>query len=89
MNTGVVESQDNTLSVYPNPAVNETFVTIENAGMNTVSLYDMQGRLVNTMSVDAMSSEQVRLSTEMLNSGVYFVTVSNESTVRTAKLVVK
>ena len=89
MNTGVVESQDNTLSVYPNPAVNETFVTIENAGMNTVSLYDMQGRLVNTMSVDAMAGEQIRLSTEMLNSGVYFVTVSNESTVRTAKLVVK
>lgn len=89
MNTGVVENQDNTLSVYPNPAVNETFVTIENAGMNTVSLYDMQGRLVNTMSVDAMAGEQVRLSIEMLNSGVYFVTVSNESAVRTAKLVVK
>ena len=49
----------------------------------------MQGRLVNTTSVDAMAGEQVRLSTEMLNSGVYFVTVSNESTVRTAKLVVK
>ncbi len=89
MNMGVVESQDNTLSVYPNPAVNETFVTIENAGVNTVSVYDMQGRLVNTMSVDAMAGEQIRLSTEMLNSGVYFVTVSSESAVRTAKLVVK
>lgn len=88
-NTGVNEIQGNTLSVYPNPAVNETFVTIENAGMNTVSVYDMQGRLVNTMSVDAMAGEQVRLSTEMLNSGVYFVNVSNESAVRTAKLVVK
>jgi hypothetical protein len=64
-------------------------VTIENAGMNTVSVYDMQGRLVNTMNVDAMAGEQVRLSTEMLNSGVYFVAVSNESAVRTAKLVVK
>ena len=89
MNTSVVENQDNTLSVYPNPAVNETFVTIENAGMNTVSVYDMQGRLVNTMSVDVMAGEQVRLSIEMLNSGVYFVTVSNESAVHTAKLVVK
>ncbi len=89
MNTGVVESQDNTLSIYPNPAVNETFVTVDNAGMNTVSVYDMQGRLISTMSVDAMAGEQVRLSTEMLNSGVYFVTVSNESAVRTAKLVVK
>lgn len=89
MNTGVVENQANTLSVYPNPAVNETFVTVENAGLNTISVYDIQGRMVSTESVEAMAGEQVRISTEMLNAGVYFVTVSNESAVRTAKLVVK
>ena len=88
-NTGVNEIQGNTLSVYPNPAVNEAFVTIENAGMTTISVYDMQGRMVSTVSTDVMAGEQVRLSTEMLNSGVYFVNVSNESAVRTAKLVVK
>ena len=89
MNTGVVENQANTLSVYPNPAVNEIFVTVENAGLNTISVYDIQGRMVSTESVEAMAGEQVRISTEMLNAGVYFVTVSNESAVRTAKLVVK
>ena len=83
------ENQANTLSIYPNPAVNETFVTIENAGMTTVSVYDVQGRLISTESVEAVAGEQVRVSTEMLNAGVYFVTVSNESAVRTAKLVVK
>jgi hypothetical protein len=77
------------LSVYPNPAVNETFVTVENAGLNTISVYDIQGRMVSTENVEAMAGEQVRISTEMLNAGVYFVTVSNESAVRTAKLVVK
>ena len=89
MNTGVVENQSNTLSVYPNPAVNETFVTVESAGLNTISVYDIQGRMVSTESVEAMAGEQVRISTEMLNAGVYFVTVSNESAVHTAKLVVK
>ena len=89
MNTGVDEFQGNTLSVYPNPAVNETFVTLENAGMTTISVYDVQGRLVSTMSVDAMAGEQVRLGTEMLNAGVYFVTVNNDSVLSTAKLVVK
>ena len=87
--TSLDENQANTLSVYPNPAVNETFVTIENAGMTMVSVYDVQGRLVSTESVEAVAGEQVRVSTEMLNAGVYFVTVSNESAVRTAKLVVK
>ena len=89
MNTGVNEIQSNTLSVYPNPAVNETFVTVENAGMTTISVYDLQGRMVSTLSVDVMAGEQVRLDTEMLNSGVYFITVGNDSAVRTAKLVVK
>ena len=86
--TGINEMQ-NTLSVYPNPAVNETFVTVENAGLNTISVYDIQGRMISTKSIEAVAGEQVRISTEMLNAGVYFVTVSNESAVRTAKLVVK
>ena len=88
-NTGVNEIQGNTLSVYPNPAVGETFVTVEDAGMTTISVYDMQGRMVSTQSINVMAGEQVRLGTEMLNSGVYFITVGNESVVRTAKLVVK
>ncbi len=77
------------LSIYPNPAVSETFVTIENAGLNEVSVYDIQGRLVSKESVMANNGDQVRLSTETLTSGVYFVRVSNDGAVRTAKLVVK
>jgi len=85
----VNENMVNTLSVYPNPAVSETFVTLENGGLNEVSVYDMQGRMVSSMSYVANAGEQVRLDVESLNSGVYFVRVSNESAVRTAKLVVK
>lgn len=77
------------LSIYPNPAVSETFVTIENAGLNEVSVYDIQGRLVSKESVMANNGDQVRLGTETLTSGVYFVRVSNDGAVRTAKLVVK
>jgi hypothetical protein len=57
--------------------------------MTTVSVYDIQGRLVSEQSVDAKVGEQVRISTEMLNAGMYFITVSDDSAVRTAKLVVK
>ena len=88
-NTSVNENQFNTLVVYPNPAISEAFVSVENAGMTTVSVYDIQGRLVSEQSVDAKAGEQVRISTEMLNAGMYFITVSDDSAVRTAKLVVK
>ncbi len=87
--TGLNENQSKTLSVYPNPAGSEAFVTIEEAGLNMVSVYDIQGRVVSTMSVEAEAGEQVRLGTETMSSGVYFVRVSNDSAVRTAKLVVK
>ncbi len=88
-NTGVNENQSNTLVVYPNPAISEAFVSVENAGMTTVSVYDIQGRLVSEQSVDAKAGEQVRISTEILNAGMYFITVSDDNAVRTAKLVVK
>ncbi len=88
-NTGVNENQSNTLVVYPNPAINEAFVAVESAGMTTVSVYDIQGRMVSEQSVDAKAGEQVRISTEMLNAGVYFVKVSNDNAVHTTKLVVK
>ena len=88
-NTSVNENQSNTLVVYPNPAINEAFVAVESAGMTTVSVYDIQGRMVSEQSVDAKAGEQVRISTEMLNAGVYFVKVSNDNAVHTTKLVVK
>ena len=87
--TGVNDNEVSGLSVYPNPAENETFVTIEDAGFNEVSVYDMQGRMVSSMTYVANAGEQVSLDVESLNSGVYFVRVSNDGAVRTAKLVVK
>ena len=87
--TGLNDNQVKTLSVYPNPAVDEAYVTLENAGVNEVAVYDIQGRLVSKVSVNAEAGEQARISTATLNAGVYFVTVSNDSAVRTAKLLVK
>lgn len=87
--TGVNETETNTLGIFPNPAVSETFVTIENAGLNEVSVYDIQGRLVSKEIVDAQAGKQVRLSTETLNAGVYFVRVNSANATQTAKLVVK
>ena len=59
---GMNENVNNTLSLYPNPAVSETFVTIENAGMTTISVYDMQGRMVSTQSVEDRKSTRLNSS---------------------------
>ena len=86
---GVNENLAQSLSVYPNPAVYETYVTLENAGLNEVSVYDMQGRLVSSESFVANAGEQVRLSTVMLTAGMYIVRVNSDNNVKTAKLIVK
>jgi len=87
-NTGLYEMGNATVSVYPNPAENEAFVTLS-YGPNEVTVYDMQGRVVSTMNVMANEGELVRINTTQLNEGVYFVSVKSESSVGTAKLVVK
>ena len=88
-NAAVNENMANSLFLYPNPATGETFVTLETAGLNEVSVYDMQGRLVSKQSVVAAAGERVRISTEKMNGGVYFVRVSSECATQTAKLVVR
>ena len=89
VNTGINELGNATLSVYPNPAVGETFVTLENAGLNEVSVYDIQGRLVSSQSFVATTGEQARLSLENFDGGVYFVRINSANATQTAKLVVK
>ncbi len=85
----VDEFEVESLSIYPNPAMGETYVTIANAGHNVIAMYDMQGRMVSEFSVDATEGENVRINTEMMAGGMYFVTVSNGSTLSRAKLIVK
>ena len=58
--TAVNENAVSSLIIYPNPAVNEAFVTVENAGMTTISVYDMQGRMVSTVSADVMAASAPR-----------------------------
>ena len=88
-NDAVAENEAMRLAVYPNPALNETFVTIENTGLNEVSVYDVQGRMVIRESIEALAGEKVRINAAQLNAGMYFITVVNAGNMRTAKLVVK
>ena len=87
--TSLDETCANALSVYPNPASGEAFLTLESNGLNEVSVYDVQGHLVSRQSYVAAAGEQVRLSVVNLNGGVYFVSVKSETAVYSAKLVVK
>ena len=68
--TAVNENEATTLSLYPNPAREQvSFVLDDNA---EVSVFDLTGRMVSAMMVEA---GQAQLNVSELVNGVYFVNV--------------
>lgn len=87
--TGIEEGESLTVSVYPNPAVGEAWVNFDGVGETAISVFDMQGRLVNVQSINAIGETNVRIETSRLSSGVYYVAVRDANATKTLKLVVK
>ena len=77
-------------SVYPQPAASSTTVSFipERTGRCSISLYDINGRVVYTKSFHAASAAQhnERIETGSLRSGVYYYVLENGSTSATGKL---
>ena len=75
-------------SVYPNPAKNEFFVSLnsKSVGKTLVEVYDASGKLVTSQKVDASSKESI--STANLSNGVYVVKVSGVGVNYSSKLIV-
>jgi hypothetical protein len=77
-----------TLTMYPNPASSQ--VTIGNPNMlmiDTVSIYDINGRLVRAVGANATNDVSVDVSD--LSSSVYMVIITGEDGASTVKRLVK
>lgn len=80
----------NEISIYPNPAKNEFFITFPNntLGKATVEVYDASGKLV--MSESKVSpNAKTAFSTDRLQNGVYIVKVKGLGIETSSKLIVK
>ncbi len=79
------------LNVYPNPASTSATVAIElvSAGEVIISVYDVQGKLVKSVVVNAESSTlNYTLSLDEMPSGMYNVVVETGTEVQSTKLAV-
>jgi uncharacterized membrane protein len=77
-----------TFTVFPNPSSGEANLRIytENKGEMTVNVYDMNGRLRKTMSINKSSSiYEARLDLEGLESGLYMIEILDNKGLREAK----
>ncbi|MCY0968032.1 T9SS-dependent M36 family metallopeptidase [Chryseobacterium wangxinyae] len=69
--------KDNAISIYPNPAKNEFFISFpkNTLGKVNVEIYDMSGKLVSTESKISPDAKKA-ISTSSLTNGTYLVKVN-------------
>ncbi|RZJ64183.1 MAG: T9SS type A sorting domain-containing protein [Flavobacterium sp.] len=76
---------DGTIRVFPNPA--SDMVTIKaNSTIQSVELYDMQGRL---LEVNMAAADETKISLAERSTGIYFVKVITQKGTATQKLIKK
>lgn len=75
------------LSLYPNPTHNVLNLNADLQGRTEVVVLDMNGRTVKHYVVNGLN--EMRLNVSDLQSGVYFIRVSNETTNAVGKFVVE
>ncbi len=91
INVGVNENEMNfaQLAVYPNPA--SSYITVSGNFVKTqpitITVVDLLGKVISTRTVRGTQFNET-LSTESLNNGVYFCTISNASGSKTLKFMV-
>ena len=86
-NTSVGENVTS-LALYPNPATSYTMLEVSGMSDATVTVTDLQGRVLNSFAV-AQTNEPIRIETAGYQAGIYFVTISDATSRQTVKLSVK
>ncbi|MBW1297302.1 immunoglobulin-like domain-containing protein [Aquimarina litoralis] len=77
----VEENEENIFTVYPNPAIDQFWIT-GLSGEAQLTLFDINGRVLRTIKV--MNDQAV--STTDLSEGVYLITIEQEGTLQTTRL---
>ncbi|WP_299768241.1 T9SS type A sorting domain-containing protein [uncultured Dokdonia sp.] len=80
-------SEDN-VTVFPNPATTEIFVTVDTASEGDIRLYDITGKLV-VFQKDVLLDSNYRIDLSRLESGTYFLRINTTSGSVTKKILRK
>lgn len=86
---GVVENNNLTFEVSPNPANAQIIVAFENQAESTILILDAMGRLVMNEVVTAGGTQAVSINVNELASGSYTVQVISENQVGVKRLMIR
>ena len=74
------------LNVYPNPANDVINVSLNKSTNGTISIVDVAGKVVKTSSINGLTSS---INSSDLTNGVYYVTITDGTSIVTEKVVIK
>ena len=74
-------SDNNAITLHPNPTTDQLYIKTENIQPETLSIYDVNGRMIYTMPF------KPEVDVNQLSSGVYFVEVKSNSLVARKRFV--
>jgi hypothetical protein len=73
-------------SVYPNPASDVINISLNKTTNASISVIDITGKVVKTLSLNGLTTS---VNTSNLMSGVYYVTITDGTSVATEKVIIK
>lgn len=87
LNSGVKNTTQNSLKIYPNPIKGNSFkISVENTSQAYVTIKDLTGKILFDKNVQPVNSE-INISGLSLSKGIYFVSVSSNNVQRTSLLI--
>ena len=84
--TKEIMSQSSDVSVYPNPATSEIFIKNNTETIQSITIFDAQGKQVMKQEI---KNNETKLNIGNLESGIYFIETKTEKGVERKKLVKK
>jgi len=84
--SGINDIEGTLVDLYPNPANNVLNIVSYTVGINSISIFNLNGQEVLNTTVNA---NQIRLNTSSLANGVYIVDIKSNNTSVKRKLIIE
>ena len=82
---GVKEVEETSVNIYPNPAKDFVKLSAQCSQLTAVKIYNCLGVLVEEIEVD---SNEIEINTSGYSSGIYYISVEGNKSVKTERLIV-
>ena len=73
------ESSEASVNLYPNPAIDNFTIQLNNIAPNEISIWDISGRMVMKVDKELLNSSEININNSKLTKGLYFVRIQTAS----------